>query len=122
MGSTEYLPRDRDRNTDTDIFIGDELSMLIATATVLHRVFTFDKSLTVTITSGLVTSLLMTLFITWHCIVDEAIMHSVLFGIMIFVVGVKTRMIIGARVKNKEVRAEVRKLATWGSGKLFLLL
>jgi len=94
--------------------------MLIATATVLHRVFTFDKSLNVTITSGLVTSLLMTLFITWHCIVDDQVMHPVLFGVMIFVVGVKTRMIIGARVTDREVRKEVRKLATWGSGMSFL--
>lgn len=54
--------------------------MLIATSTVLHRVFTFDKSLAVAVSSGLISFVLMAAFITWHCIVDETAMHSVLFG------------------------------------------
>jgi len=60
----------------------DELSMLIATATVLHRVFTFDKSLSVTVTSGIISACLMASFITWHCWMDELVMHEVLFGIL----------------------------------------
>ena len=56
--------------------------MLIATATVLHRVFTFDKSLSTTVISGVISAALMALFITWHCIKDELIMHSVLFGML----------------------------------------
>ncbi|KAL3424080.1 alkaline phytoceramidase [Phlyctema vagabunda] len=89
--------------------------MLIATATVLHRVFTFDKSLTVTVTTGLVLGGLMSIFIAWHCIVDETFWHSILFGVMIAVVGAKTRSIISSRVSDVVVRAEVRKLATWGA-------
>jgi dihydroceramidase len=54
--------------------------MHIATATVLHRVFTFDKSLSLTVSSGLVSAVLMAAFITWHCVTDEQIMHCVLFG------------------------------------------
>lgn len=64
--------------------LGDDLSMLIATSTVLHRVFTFDKSLTVTVYSGLVLTTLMAGFITWHCIVDETLMHPILFGKLSF--------------------------------------
>lgn len=60
--------------------IGDDLSMLIATSTVLHRVFTFDKSLKAAVTYGLILTALMTGFITWHCIVDETLVHSVVFG------------------------------------------
>jgi len=59
---------------------GDDLSMLIATATVLHRVFTFDKSLSTTVISGIAITAVMTVFSTWHCITDEIVMHSVLFG------------------------------------------
>src|SRR3954447_20614554 len=66
----------------TNRIIGDELSMLIATATVLHRVFTFDKSLSTTVISGIISAIAMALFITWHCIKDELIMHSVLFGML----------------------------------------
>jgi dihydroceramidase len=59
---------------------GDDLSMLIATATVLHRVFTFDKSATTTVIAGIAITAVMTAFSTWHCIMDEITMHSVLFG------------------------------------------
>jgi len=93
----------------------DDLSMLIATATVLHRVCTFDKSLSTTVTSGIGITAVMTAFSTWHCITDETVMHSVLFGIMIALVGIKTRSIISARVSDREVRKEVKKLATWGA-------
>jgi len=93
----------------------DELSMLVATATVLHRVFTFDKSLSVTVTSGLISAALMACFIAWHCWMDELVIHEALFGIMIAIVGIKTRSIISARVADKAVRAEVKKLATWGA-------
>jgi len=93
----------------------DELSMLIATAFVLHRVFTFDKSLTLTITSGLIAASLMSVFVTWHCWMDEVVMHDVLFGLMIAIVGIKTRSIISTRVSSPSIRAEVTKLATYGA-------
>ncbi|KAG0652352.1 Alkaline ceramidase YDC1 [Hyphodiscus hymeniophilus] len=102
-------------DSEADKLPGDELSMHIATLTVLHRVMTFDKSLTLTISSGLISALLMIAFIAWHCMTDELIVHSILFGVMIVAVGIKTRTIIGRRVPDKAVRREVRKLATWGS-------
>lgn len=92
----------------------DDLSMLIATGTVLHRVFTFDKSLQSTVICGVVLTAFMAVFSAWHCIKDEMVMHSVLFGIMIAFVGFKTRSIISARVSDQAVRKEVKKLATWG--------
>ena len=63
---------------------GDELSMHIATLTVLHRLVTFDKSLSLTVWSGLISIVLMAAFITWHCMTDELIGHSILFGITSF--------------------------------------
>jgi dihydroceramidase len=90
--------------------------MLIATTTVLHRVFTFDQSLNTTIISGISLTAFMTAFIAWHCITDEIIMHSVLFGVMIALIGIKTRSIIARRVQDKVVRKEVFKLCTWGGG------
>jgi len=55
--------------------------MLLATAFVLHRVFTFDKTLTVTVTSGIIAATLMSIFVFWHCWTDELVMHEWLFGI-----------------------------------------
>jgi hypothetical protein len=66
--------------TLSEFELGDDLSMLIATSTVLHRVFTFDKSLKAAVYFGLVLAALMTGFITWHCIMDETLIHPILFG------------------------------------------
>ncbi|KAG9229964.1 ceramidase-domain-containing protein [Amylocarpus encephaloides] len=98
---------------------GDELSMLVATATVLHRLFTFDKSLAYTAVYGTIGTALMVAFITWHCITDELIMHSVVFAIMIAIVGVKTHSMIGARVTDPAVQRDVKSLSIWG-GVIFI--
>ncbi|CZT10101.1 related to YPC1-Alkaline Ceramidase [Rhynchosporium agropyri] len=92
----------------------DDLSMLVAVASVVHRVYTFDKSLKTTVISGTVFTVVMTAFSIWHCITDELIMHNVIFAFMIVAVGQKTRSIISSRVENPAVAKEVRKLATWG--------
>ncbi|KAL2071737.1 hypothetical protein VTL71DRAFT_12972 [Oculimacula yallundae] len=97
----------------------DDLSMLVAVATVMHRVLTFDKSLSTTVISGTVFAGVMTAFSIWHCVSDELIMHNVLFASMIAVVGIKTRAIISTRVEDRAVAKEVRKLATWG-GVIFI--
>ena len=60
--------------------LGDELSMHVATAFVLHRVFTFDKSLSVTVVSGAMGATLMSAFIFYHCWTDELFVHEWLFG------------------------------------------
>lgn len=88
--------------------------MLIATAPVLHRVYTFDKTLSVTVWSGVALTAVLTTFSIWHCVTDEIVMHSLVFGIMIVLVGIQTRSIIGARIPDPAVRKEVIKLTTWG--------
>lgn len=89
--------------------------MLIATATVLHRVYTFDKSMSTTAIAGVGITAFMAIFSTWHCYMDEITMHSILFGVMIAIIGLKTRMVIQERIKDPAVCAEVMKLCTWGS-------
>lgn len=54
--------------------------MLIATSTVVHRVFTYDKSLRYTVVTGVSLFVSMVAFVAWHCITDETLMHPVLFG------------------------------------------
>lgn len=104
--------------------------MHIATATVLHRVCTFDKSLQFTISSGVISVIAMAIFIAWHCITDELIGHSVLLcavfsspesqaltccsGVMIVLVGAKTRSIINSRVSSPSVQKDLKKLVVYG--------
>jgi hypothetical protein len=54
--------------------------MLIATATVLHRVYTFDQTLAVTIWAGIVLTVALAAFSVYHCFTDSLLAHSALFG------------------------------------------
>ncbi|EPE27582.1 hypothetical protein GLAREA_04373 [Glarea lozoyensis ATCC 20868] len=94
---------------------GDDLSMLVATATVIHRVFTYDKSLNYTVIHGLTLFSAMTAFSIWHCVTDELFMHSVVFGVMIVIVRQKTRSVIKVRVTDPAVLKDVRLLAVFGA-------
>lgn len=54
--------------------------MLLATATVLHRVYTFDSSISATVGWGVLLSAALSAFSYWHCVTDEIVMHSITFG------------------------------------------
>jgi hypothetical protein len=54
--------------------------MLIATSTVLHRVYTFDQSLVVTVWAGIGIIVALAAFSVYHCFTDSLLAHSVLFG------------------------------------------
>jgi dihydroceramidase len=54
--------------------------MLIATATVLHRVYTFDQSLAVTVWAGIAMTVALATFSVYHCFTDSLLAHSALFG------------------------------------------
>ncbi|APA11615.1 hypothetical protein sscle_08g063850 [Sclerotinia sclerotiorum 1980 UF-70] len=97
----------------------DDTSMLIATSTVVHRVFTYDKSFKYTVIYGSSLFIFMVAFIAWHCITDETLIHPILFGIEIAFVGIKTRSIINLRVADKLVQKQVKKLVTYG-GVIFI--
>ncbi|RDL37648.1 Uncharacterized protein BP5553_05081 [Venustampulla echinocandica] len=93
---------------------GDDLSMLFATATVLHRLLTFDKPLATTIYYGLAITTIVGAFSIWHCVTNELIMHSIVFAIMLLMVSRKTSSIVNARVSDPGVRKDVRRLSIWG--------
>ena len=90
--------------------------MLLATATVMHRVYTYDNRPVHAVLKGLGLAIFLTLFSVWHCLSDEIVGHAALFGVMVVLVGLKTRSIISDRVADPVVKKEVRKLVWWGSG------
>lgn len=93
--------------------------MLLATSTVLHRVYTYDNTPRTAVLKGLLLAAFLVLFAIWHCYTDEIVGHTILFGIMIVLVGTQTRSIISHRVPDPIVKREVRKVVTWGSGTCF---
>lgn len=59
---------------------GDDLSMFVAVALVLHRVYTAESSLFTTVTSGIALFAFLVGFSIWHVVADETIGHKILFG------------------------------------------
>lgn len=98
----------------------DDLSMLFATATVLHRVYTFDKTPKETIIWGGALAAFLVAFSVYHCWADEVVFHGLIFAVMIIIVGTKTRAIIAKTVTDPFVMAEVRKLVWYGTGSFAL--
>jgi dihydroceramidase len=93
----------------------DELSMLIATSTVFHRIFTFDKPSPYTLKFGVILFTILTIFIIWHCAVDELVMHSAVFGIMVTLITIKVSFVIPDRISNSSVRSDLTRLAIFGA-------
>lgn len=89
--------------------------MLLAVATVLHRITTFNATLSTTVIHGLILSTLLGAFSFWHCYTDELHMHSLVFAILIIIVGTRTRSLIHARISDAKIRKQVTKLATVGA-------
>lgn len=54
--------------------------MLVATATVLHRVYTFDQTLAITVWTGIALTAALAAFSVYHCFTDSLLAHSALFG------------------------------------------
>jgi hypothetical protein len=98
----------------------DELSMHLATGLVMHQVYSFNeppeyqRKVFVAIVAVLVP------FFIYHCIADEFLMHTLVFGAMITMVARKTRRVIQQRITSSEDRKKLRKLAAFGTCKPFI--
>jgi dihydroceramidase len=89
--------------------------MHVAMATVLHRVYTFQRPPE---THWKVTAVILGIlvpFLIYHCVADEFTMHVILFISMTVVVTTRTRNIIKERVKERSHRKRMTTLATFGS-------
>ncbi|KAF2740032.1 alkaline ceramidase-like protein [Polyplosphaeria fusca] len=95
--------------------MGDDLSMLLASGSILQQVLTFNRP-----PGERIRTTLMILFVNiavsvYHCWADEIIMHEILFAIMVFMTGRNVRRLIHERIKTKEARNRLFKLANIGS-------
>ena len=54
--------------------------MLLATSTVLHQVFSVDKTPKQAMNVGIIIYTSLAAFTLYHCITDELILHQVFFG------------------------------------------
>jgi dihydroceramidase len=90
--------------------------MLFVTGIVLHRIVTVGTSTAYTIWVGVSLTTFLVILSYVHCATDELIMHSVTFGTMIAVIGLKTMSILQT-IESPLIRKRVSTLSTAGAGR-----
>jgi Ceramidase len=90
--------------------------MLFVTGIVLHRIVTVATSTAYTIWVGASLTTFLVILSYVHCATDELIMHSITFGTMIAVIGLKTMHILQT-IESPLIRKRVSALSTAGAGR-----
>ena len=91
--------------------------MLFATTPVLHRVITVHSSHRDAVRMAVLLGTLLTALVVYHVLTDELIFHSVSFGVMVVVIGVRTMELIDERTKaGSDARSKVWGVVRFGAG------
>jgi Ceramidase len=90
--------------------------MLFVTGIVLHRIVTAATSSAYTIWVGVSLTTFLVILSYVHCATNELIMHSITFGTMIAVIGLKTMSILKT-IESPLIRKRVSALSTAGAGR-----
>ena len=94
--------------------------MLLATAIVMHRALSFDKSRAWSSRLGYGLSGVLVLVAVVHCYLDESLLHQGTFAVMVVVTGRRTVKLIDERVKGADAKGRMRGLARAGLGMCFI--
>ncbi|GME43488.1 alkaline phytoceramidase [Neofusicoccum parvum] len=95
--------------------MSDDISMIFATAFVLHRAYSFGRPAAWTRGFGLALAAGFAVFAAYHCWTDELLVHFLLFAGMTLAVGRKTRALIRARVGAEGGKRRLSALARVGA-------
>lgn len=93
----------------------DDLSMLIAVALVMHRVYTATATIRVTAISGIILAVILVAFGVFHCMTDDVAFHNLFFALMIVAVGLRTRQLVQTRIKSPTLLRQLQRLTMFGS-------
>lgn len=90
--------------------------MLIASACVLYRAMTYDRSWPETKVFTTLLILSLSAVVAYHVATDEQVVHELAFVLLILLVGLRTRFLIKTRVKNEAQQAKFRRNTIFGAG------
>ncbi|KAF2229593.1 alkaline phytoceramidase [Viridothelium virens] len=95
--------------------MSDDLSMFFCTGIVLYRITTSSLNPSQRLVMGVALSLSLGAISWYHVISNESLVHPVTFGLMINIVGLKTRAIIRERISDRQIRRAVHRLELSGA-------
>jgi dihydroceramidase len=92
--------------------------MHLLTTPLLYRILTFNKSPQYTKATALVLSLLFTLVMTVHMLMDEFLLHAAAFGASVYLIATGVLRLIYQQVPDANIRKTVKTIARFGTCKL----
>lgn len=106
-----------DCDYSTDLFIiVDDLSMHLTTIPILHRVLTVDASREQSIKIALGLAIGLGVFVVYHVITDELLIHSTLFVVSVAIIGWRTAQLINIRTWiNSTARRRIWGMVRFGA-------
>ncbi|KAB8236411.1 hypothetical protein ETB97_010339 [Aspergillus alliaceus] len=94
--------------------MSDELSMHLLTTPLLYRILSFQTTPQHTRTVGIILSLLFTIVMVVHMVMDEFLLHAVTFGMAVYLIATRTLKIIPRQIPDPATRKKVQSIALFG--------
>ncbi|KAH6959253.1 ceramidase [Fusarium avenaceum] len=94
--------------------MSDELSMHLLTTPLIYRLLTFNASPQKTRIVGTVLTILFTVVMVTHMVMDEFILHATTFGLGVYIIATRVLRIIPEQVKDPVIRKNLQNVAVLG--------
>ena len=94
--------------------LADELSMHLLTTPLLYRILTFKASPARTRLVSIVLSVLFTVVMVVHMVMDEFLLHAVSFGLAVYMIATRTSKLISQQVPDPFLRKKLRYVSFFG--------
>ena len=92
--------------------------MHLLTTPIIYRILTFQASQQRTKIVGVILSILFTVVMVTHMVMDEFLLHATSFGLGVYIIVTRVHGMIKEQVPNASVRNSLRKIARFGTCKL----
>jgi dihydroceramidase len=90
--------------------------MHLLTTPLVYRLLSFKASPQKTRIIGAVLSILFTIVMVTHMVMDEFLLHATTFGLSIYVIATRVLKIIPQQVKDPVIRKKLQNMAILGLG------
>ncbi|KAK5992082.1 Alkaline ceramidase YPC1-like protein [Cladobotryum mycophilum] len=95
--------------------MSDELSMHLLTTPLLYRILTFKASPQRTQVVGLVLSILFTIVMVTHMVMDEFLLHASTFGLSVYLIVTRIGKLIPQQISDPVIRKRVHRVSLFGT-------
>ncbi|KJK67435.1 Ceramidase [Aspergillus parasiticus SU-1] len=92
----------------------DELSMHLLTTPLLYRILSFQTSPERTRMVGIILTLLFTVVMVVHMVMDEFLLHAVTFGTAVYLIATRTLKIIPRQIPDPVTRKNIQSVSLFG--------